>query len=153
MLRKFTEADAARVRETQAAIFGATPATDRRDDGSHNWLRDKCRDWINRQPDARVWNNDSGVDKQTGIPYGTPGTSDLIGWRLVSFCLNDDSPGETRMYAFIPQFVAIEIKRGRDKERVKQSGFLRDVKAANGIAITVRDSLDDLRRKWKEATR
>ncbi|MBM4043890.1 MAG: hypothetical protein FJ279_02140 [Planctomycetes bacterium] len=147
MLRKFTEADAARVREAQAAIFGATPATDRRDDGSHNWLRDKCRDWLNRQPGVCVWNNDAAPR------HGTPGTSDLIGWRVVSFCLNGDSPGEIRMYESIPQFVGIEIKRGRDKERVKQSGFLRDLKAANGIAITVRDSLDDLRRKWKEATR
>jgi len=134
-LRKWTEADNLRVSAEQAAIFGATPATDRPDDESHNWLRDKCRDWLNRQPGVCVWNNDATPR------HGTPNTSDLIGWETV-----------LRPFPFPPvaQFLAIEIKRRRDKPSKGQSGFLREVNAAGGIGLVVRDSLEDLVKQWRD---
>ena len=140
-LRKWTAADSDAQRAEVAAIFGATPATDRPDDGTHNWLRDKCRDYMNRQPGVCVWNNDATPR------HGTPGTSDLIGWRNVNVPTPPDDPGLE-----IAQFLAVEIKRRRDKERAKQSGFLREVKAAGGIALVVRDSVEDLAKQWRKET-
>ena len=129
-----------RTADAQAALFGAKPATDRPDDESHNWLRDKCRDYLNRLPGVCVWNNDATPR------HGTPGTSDLIGWRT-------EMQGVSPNIEFpVAQFVAIEIKRRRDKPREKQSGFLHDVNAAGGIGLVVRDKLADLEKQWRERT-
>ena len=134
-----------RTADAQAAIFGAKPATDRPDDESHNWLRDKCRDYLNRLPGVCVWNNDATPR------HGTPGTSDLIGWRArVVFEPATDPLLEPPVT--VAQFLAIEIKRRRDTPREKQSGFLREVNAAGGIGLVVRDKLADLEKQWHERT-
>lgn len=151
MSHPYTEAAAKRTAEKQAeALRMMGVASDgsrarRADDGTHNWLRDECRDWLNAQTGVCVWNNDATPR------HGTPGTSDLIGWRKVWSAETDSIEGHSFVIGadWVAQFLAIEIKRRRDKERVKQSGFLREVNAAGGIGIVVRDSVEDLKKQWR----
>lgn len=155
MSHPYTEAHAKARAERQAEVLrlmGNLPDGSRAargpDDGTHNWLRDEVRDRLNKLPGVCVWNNDATPR------HGTPGTSDLIGWRRVWRAETDSIEGCAFVIGadYVAQFVAIEIKRGRDKERAKQSGFLRDVNAAGGIGLVVRDTIEDFEKQWKART-
>ena len=65
------------------------------------------------------------------------GSSDLIGWRVVT--ITPDMVGAT-----IAQFVALEAKNGRGKTTKEQEAFINTLIQAGGLAAVVRTD-DDVR--------
>lgn len=76
-----------------------------------------------RQNNAGVYNNEKKVWRANS---STPGISDIIGFRRIN-----------------GQFLACEIKAGRDKLSDHQIDFLDAVKKAGGLAIVIR-TMDDV---------
>lgn len=75
-----------------------------------------------RQNQASVWDPTKKVFRRNS---STPGISDVIGFNR--------STG---------QFIAVEVKVGRDKLRPEQEQFLADVAKAGGVAAVVRSAND-----------
>lgn len=78
-----------------------------------------------------VWRqNNGGIFDPTKKVFrrnsSTPGISDIIGYHKAT-----------------AQFLAVEIKVGRDKLSEEQTRFLASVKASGGLALVIR-SIDDL---------
>lgn len=91
----------------------------------------------------RLWRNNSGSlpDPRTGryvtFGVGSPGGSDLIGYRKVT--ITPEMCGQE-----IAVFTAVEVKTPRGKATTEQKAFIEHVRNAGGIAGIAR-SVDDAR--------
>ncbi|WP_423804854.1 VRR-NUC domain-containing protein [Nereida ignava] len=91
----------------------------------------------------RLWRNNSGSlpDPRTGryvtFGVGSPGGSDLIGYRKVT--VTEEMVGQE-----IAQFAAVEVKTARGRVRPEQQRFIDHVLSAGGIAGIAR-SVDEAR--------
>jgi hypothetical protein len=90
---------------------------------------------------VRLWRNNSGSlpDPRTGryvqFGVGSPGGSDLIGYRRVR--VTEDMVGQE-----IAQFAAVEVKTLRGRVRPEQQQFINHVLSAGGVAGIAR-SVDE----------
>ena len=90
---------------------------------------------------VRLWRNNSGSlpDPRTGryiqFGVGSPGGSDLIGYRKVTI-----TPEMVGME--MPVFAAIEVKTTRGKATEQQKAFIEHIRNAGGIAGVAR-SVDE----------
>ena len=89
----------------------------------------------------RLWRNNSGSlpDPRTGryvqFGVGSPGGSDLIGYRRVR--VTEEMVGQE-----IAQFAAVEVKTPRGRVRPEQQQFINHVLSAGGVAGVAR-SVDE----------
>lgn len=89
----------------------------------------------------RLWRNNSGSlpDPRTGryvqFGVGSPGGSDLIGYRRVR--VTEEMVGQE-----IAQFAAVEVKTPRGRVRPEQRQFINHVLSAGGVAGIAR-SVDE----------
>ena len=94
---------------------------------------------VGRRPDVRVFRNNVGVavyPDGSRVVYGlAPGSSDLVGWRIVT--VTPDMVGQP-----LAQFLALEVKTATGRLTTPQKSFLDAVRSAGGIAAVVR-SPDD----------
>ena len=85
----------------------------------------------------RLWRNNSGSlpDPRTGryvqFGVGSPGGSDLIGYRRVR--VTEEMVGQE-----IAQFAAVEVKTPRGRVKVEQQQFIDHVLSAGGVACVAR---------------
>ena len=85
---------------------------------------------------ARLWRNNSGKlpDPRTGrvvqFGVGSPGGSDLIGYRTVMpVC-----PACGHQHGEVAQFAAIEVKTATGRATAQQKQFLQHIKNAGGLS-------------------
>jgi len=107
---------------------------------SETEIQQQIRLQCSRGP-VRLWRNNSGSlpDPRTGryvtFGVGSPGGSDLIGYRKVT--ITPEMVGQE-----IPIFAAIEVKTPRGKASKQQEAFIEHIRNAGGIAGIAR-SVDE----------
>lgn len=107
---------------------------------SETEIQQQIRLQCSRGP-VRLWRNNSGSlpDPRTGryvtFGVGSPGGSDLIGYRRVR--ITPEMVGQE-----IAQFAAVEVKTARGRVRPEQQQFIEHVRGAGGVAGIAR-SVDD----------
>ena len=90
---------------------------------------------------VRLWRNNSGSlpDPRTGryvqFGVGSPGGSDLIGYRRVR--VTEEMVGQE-----IAQFAAVEVKTPKGRVKAEQQQFINHVLSAGGVAGVAR-SVDE----------
>jgi len=90
---------------------------------------------------VRLWRNNSGSlpDPRTGryvqFGVGSPGGSDLIGYRRVR--VTEEMVGQE-----IAQFAAVEVKTPKGRVKAEQQQFINHVLSAGGVAGIAR-SVDE----------
>ena len=127
-------------------LGGAVDDGDRRHP-KHSHMVRKCGLFLNEQPGVLAYA--TGTGRWTGGPtYGTPGITDLVGWRVMEYF----SEAERLTVA---QFLAVECKVGKDRLNPAQKDFRELAEAANVLYFCVYwsgeagdDPAGGLREQW-----
>lgn len=101
---------------------------------------------VGSRPDVRLFRNNVGVATHADgsrVVYGLcPGSSDLIGWRIVT--VTPEMVGKP-----LAQFVALEVKTPTGRVTPEQRTFITAVTKSGGLGVVVRSAEDAI----KEITR